>query len=98
MTAHCIAIEMSSSEARVTGMCFEHTSKVEKQVAASIHNRCRKPAQDSSSCVDSSFLPTSHIHRYVNFRVSRNSAHAWLEIYGSVVEAKRRLPIRAKEK
>jgi hypothetical protein len=81
-------------------MCSEQTSRVEKQVAASINNRRRRPAQDvsSSSCVDSSFFSNSHIHRYVRFRASRNTAHARLEIFGSVVEAKRRLLIRAKEK
>jgi hypothetical protein len=78
-------------------MCFEHTSKVDKQVAASIHNRRRKLAQDGSSSVDSRFLPTSEIHRYVKFRASRNSAHARREIFRSVVEANRRLVIRAKE-
>jgi len=79
-------------------MCSEQTLRVEKQVAESMTSRHRRPAQDVSSCVDSSFFSNSHIHRYVKFRASRNSAHARLEIFGSVVEAKRRLLIRAEEK
>ena len=96
MTAHSIAIEKSSSEVRVAGKYLEHTLKVEKQVAASIHSRRRKATQDGSSSVDSSFLPTSDTHRYVKFRASRNSAHAWLETPESVVEAKSRLVISTK--
>ena len=76
-------------------MYFEQTSKVEKQVAASIHRRCCRPVRIVSSCVDSNFWRIANIHPYVTFRTSRKSEQARLEISESVVEAKSRLQISA---
>jgi hypothetical protein len=95
MTAHCIATEKSSSLEMVAGMCSGHTSNVEKQVAATIHNRHRMLVRDVSSSVESNCPLISSIHRYVTARASRSSVHACKAISGSVVEVKRRLEIRA---
>src|SRR5712691_5302607 len=95
MTAHCMAIEASSSLTMVVGTCSGHTSKVEKHVAASIHNRVCNLVCDVLSDVEPIFMHTSPIHRYDTVRASRSSRHARRETPTSVVEAKRRLQIRA---
>jgi hypothetical protein len=81
-------------------MCSGHTSKVEKQVAAAIHNRCCKPSRVVSSCVDLDFnlSRTARIHERVTLRTSRSRLYARLEIFGSLVEAKRRLQRRARNR
>src|SRR5579863_5532300 len=91
-----MAMEKSSSFVRTPGKCSGDTSNVEKQVAASIPNRRRRPAQDVSSCVDSNSLLIADIHRRVTFRASLSSTQALIEVPGSVVESKRRLQIRAR--
>src|SRR6267142_3723549 len=100
MITYCITMEKSLLSQRRAGMCSGHTSKVEKQVTASMHDHWCKPMWVVSSCIDLDFnlLHTKLIHPYITLCTSHNRLYAWLEISGSISEAKRRLQRRARNR
>ncbi len=57
-----MAIDRSVELENMAGICSKLTSKVEKQVAASLHSRQRKLSRDDSSCADPNLTLRSEIH------------------------------------